>query len=398
MSKSDETYSLDNDLYPLEGYKCIFDVKCNNKGEKILTVRNDLEQKLYYSLSGEHGLCLDTHYGSVKEGNLVQKLISLPEDSPQSLLSYLQETGFFFAIPQNYEYCVDAVQLNEIVHRIKATVLLMSGISEPEHNYEQLIKYVLYLLFEKRIEICLNERIGYKSCVHDIVKILSQSSIIPLNDTDYAEANEKGTYSVEDTVYRKVYEINAEEYSDITTGEKFTFDYPGIDDRRYQVLTSVYKNGTGLGRNDRIVIDFLFHFMNVVGVIKSVSYADGITFYAKPKMEKMDKHLKLGLINVARIAISKEINYNIARMKPYYNPKKLEPLWIAPNLITAYYFALFYMRPGKEIYRKCVNPSCSGYFSVKTSNARKKYCDAKCRNASNQRDHRLREKRKAHKL
>ena len=121
-------------------------------------------------------------------------------------------------------------------------------------------------------------------------------------------------------------------------------------------------------------------------------YDGGIQFYGEGSLE-LDDRMKKALIIVARSTLSQEINYNVSKMKAIYNPRTLEPTWKAPNLLTALYFSLFYMKPNSEIYRKCANPSCTNFFLVKTSNSRKIYCCNKCRNASNQRDYRFRQKK-----
>lgn len=195
-------------------------------------------------------------------------------------------------------------------------------------------------------------------------------------------------------IYPKYYHLNTDEYEDINSGETFIFDYPGIQDKLYRQLTIAFKNNYSTTKSNRLLIEFLFHLMHDIAVIKSVSFNSGIEFYQSIEDFDISTNMKKALINVARITLSQEINYNVRNMKPLYNPQTLEPSWKASSLLTALYFSIFYMKPGSEIYRKCANPSCSGYFIVKTTNSRKKYCCDRCRNANNQRDHRKREQRK----
>ena len=132
--------------------------------------------------------------------------------------------------------------------------------------------------------------------------------------------------------------------------------------------------------------------MNTNGVVKNVTFDSGIEFYGNSS-SNLDEHMKKALLLIAKYVLAQEINHHVSRMKPIYNPITLEPSWKAPNLLTALYFSLFYMKPKSEIYRKCANPSCTNFFLVKTSNSRKKYCCGACRNASNQRDYRFRQKK-----
>ena len=167
------------------------------------------------------------------------------------------------------------------------------------------------------------------------------------------------------------------------------YDYPGINDTLYRQVTIAYKNNNIQSRNLRLMIEFLFHYMHSVGVIKAVTFEGGIEYYGSPDFSKFDSQLKKVAVLIARLVLSGEINHNTRSIKPFYNPNSLEPSWKAPSLLSALYFSIFYMKPGSEIYRKCANPSCHKYFLVKTSNSRKKYCCDNCRNANNQRSHRI---------
>ena len=171
------------------------------------------------------------------------------------------------------------------------------------------------------------------------------------------------------------------------------YSYPGINDSQYRKITIAYKNCHNVSKIQRLIIDFLFHFMHSNGVIKNVTFDSGIEFYKSDSNYTLDDNMKKGLLLIGKYVLSKEINQHVSKMRPIYNPNTLEPTWKAPNLLTALYFSLFYMKPKSEIYRKCANPSCTNFFLVKTSNSRKKYCCDDCRNASNVRSYRMRQKK-----
>ena len=166
---------------------------------------------------------------------------------------------------------------------------------------------------------------------------------------------------------------------------------------RYKAIVYLYRNGANLSKNRRYVIDFLFHFMRDIGVIGGVSFEKGIEYYSDvPQTALLDEIMKNSAVTVAKIVLNEEMNHNLSGISPKYSVLKMGPTWRAPNLISALYFSVFYLRPGTDVYRKCENPACNNRFVVKTTNSRKKYCCANCRNATAQRNHR--KKVKANKI
>lgn len=243
----------------------------------------------------------------------------------------------------------------------------------------------MYLLLGTQVTLNGTARITYSTYRHPFHDgIRNQAAIDSLQ-----QSSETESITVKDMIYAPSYELNPDEYDDISNGETFTYDYPGINDTLYRQVTIAYKNNNIQSRNLRLMIEFLFHYMHSVGVIKAVTFEGGIEYYGSPDFSKFDSQLKKVAVLIARLVLSGEINHNTRSIKPFYNPNSLEPSWKAPSLLSALYFSIFYMKPGSEIYRKCANPSCHKYFLVKTSNSRKKYCCDNCRNANNQRSHRI---------
>ncbi len=386
-------FNFGNEAFTLTGYKCVFDVVEDENGRRILTVGIDTSQELHYAFSAEHGLCTTTPFGSPQEKDLLGKFVSLPDNDAEAAFVFFQEYGYLFPLQKDDDVVVDYAVLVEVISRLKATMLLQSLLGETESDYEKILHLTLYLLLSKRVEMKLGTKTVYRSCQFSVADQLESSLMPGLSGADAEEASAKGTYTVRDTLRKPTYEFDSDEYSDIMSGECFRFDYPGITDMRYRRLTAIYKSARQESRNDRIILDFLFHLMHEVGVIKSVTYQKGIEYYGIADTTKFDSAMKTGLINVARIILSQEINHNISQMRPFYSPLKLEGSWRAPSLLTALYFSIFYRNPNTVIYRKCANPSCHNYFSVNTTNGRKKYCCDECRNANNQRTHRLKVKR-----
>ncbi|MEG0094781.1 MAG: hypothetical protein RR670_01965 [Erysipelotrichaceae bacterium] len=388
MTDLDNFFNLSNDYFSLSCKKCIFRIeevlKTDGQAHNVLMVYPVDKEVINYAFSGNQGLCLTTPHGSLQNKNILGTLISLPGDNVKKILHFFEEHGYLLPITaEGAEVDIDA--LVEILNRIKATVLLMTALEKPSLDYDQILHLSLFLLMSKQVTLNGTAQISYTTYKHPFLdSIRSQSTFDSLQQFSEAES-----IVVKDMIYVPSYELKADEYDDISNGETFTYDYPGINDTLYRQITIAYKNKNTLPKNYQLMVEFLFHYMHSVGVIKTVSFDNGIEYYGIPDYSKFDEQLTSAVVLVARLVLSGEINHNTRSIKPFYSPNSLEPSWKAPSLLTALYFSIFYMKPGSEIYRKCANPSCNKYFLVKTSNSRKKYCCDSCRNANNQRSHRI---------
>lgn len=388
MTDLDNFFNLGNDYFSLSCRKCIFRteeiLKPDGQVRNILTVYPLDNEIINYAFSGSQGLCLTTPHGSLQNKNILGTLISLPSNNVKKVINFFEEHGYLLPISAEGAE-VDADALVEILNRIKATVLLMTALEKPSFDYEQIMHLSLYLLMGKQVTLYGTSHFSYTTFRHPLHdSIRNQAAIDSLQQTSEVES-----ITVKDMIYSPSYNLKADEYEDISNGETFAYNYPGINDTFYRQITIAYKRNNIQSKNLRLMVEFLFHYMHSVGVIKAVSFDGGVEYYGSPDCNKLDERLKSAVILIARHILSGEINYNTRSIKPFYNPNSLEPSWKAPSLLTALYFSIFYMKPGSEIYRKCANPSCNKYFLVKTSNSRKKYCCANCRNANNQRSHRI---------
>lgn len=389
--ENENFFNLGNDYFSLKGYRCFTGVDIVNltpsEMRQTLKIQADKQNELHYAFSGSNGLCRTTPMGSVRKENLLSELISLPNDI-DSLRCFFEENGFLFPISETEYEEIDIYSLTEIVNHIKATVLLMSEIEEPQRNYEKILYLTLYLLLSEQFSIKLSSMNKvYSTCHHGFIKVLEKASSVPAIDGT-KEGFESDTYLIKDLVYKPNYALNIEEYQDIISGSSLTNNYPGMSDLRYKDIVYLYRNAPNETPAARITIDFLFHLMQKIGIVKKISFENGIEFYDKPVIVKFDDNLKQALITVAKIVLNEEINSNLSGIVPRFIASKMEPSWKASNLLSALYFSIFYMRPGSEIYRECANPACNNHFLVKTSNGRKRYCCPSCRNATAQRNHR----------
>lgn len=395
MVETENFFNLGTDYFSFIGQKCYFELQKNSSTEinskNVLTISSVSDEKLFFSFSGNDGLCLTTEFGSIVHKNILEIFLSLPQNNAKALLEFFENYGYFFKIPPYESNVVDFNQLIQVTYRIKATLLLMTELQQPSSDYDEILHLTLFLLLASPIKMKITEKQTYMG-YHDSIFEIIDSVIATSENSNYITIDNEDYYCIPDTIYGNTYNLRVDEYDDISTGEKFMYSYPGIDDSLYKKITIAYKSCHHTSKIQRVLIDFLFHFMNTNGVIKNVTYDLGIEFYGASNLNLDDK-MKKALLLIAKYVLSQEINHHVCRMKPIYNPVTLEPSWKAPNLLTALYFSLFYMKPKSEIYRKCANPSCTNFFIVKTSNNRKKYCCSACRNASNQRDYRFRQKK-----
>lgn len=395
MVNTENFFNLGTDYFSFIGQNCHFEILRNDdthiNSKNVLMISSDNDTKKYFSFSGNDGLCLTTEFGSILQKNVLEKFLSLPSNNAKSLFQFFEEYGYFFKMDPNENNIVDFEQLIQVTYHIKAALLLMNELQNSTINYVELLHLTMFLLLSSPIKMKITEKSTYTG-YHDSVFNTIESVIATSDDSNYITINNEDYYEIPDMIYGKSYNLRVDEYEDISQGEKFLYSYPGIDDIRYRRITIAYKNSHNVSKIQRLIIDFLFHFMNTNGVVKNVTFDNGIEFYGNPNYSLDDK-MKKALLLIAKYELAQEINHHVSRMKPIYNPNTLEPSWKAPHLLTALYFSLFYMKPKSEIYRKCANPSCTSFFLVRTSNSRKKYCCDACRNASNQRDYRFRQKK-----
>lgn len=141
--------------------------------------------------------------------------------------------------------------------------------------------------------------------------------------------------------------------------------------------------------HSRIVIDFLFHLLNIGIKIDDVPPSGKLTLSENiNSATRFDDIFRNQLIQIAKFVIKDEFDFVLYGIHPVYDIETLSPNWEIPNLFTALYFALFYTRPDYEVYRKCANPNCNRLFKFKTTNSRKQYHNTACQNAAAQMRHR----------
>ena len=388
-------FELGVETFSLPSNKCRIKKNNDDDGAVWINVEKVSDEPLYYSFDGINGLCLTTKFGSVRKKNLLLELASLDIKNEDLILQFLEENGFFFPL-QNGTVSMKLNDCLNIIYRLMATTELISDLGSMDPDMDQMLFSTLYLLLGESVELYNDDtnKTIFSSPLHEAMNIINQSSIAVNTDYDTDEAAEKGTYTVKDTVYNGTYELDAEDYDSVISGDDPWHKNPENTDARYRKIISVYKTNHNLNRNSRRIIDFLFHYMYEVGVIKKIDYRNGIEYYKDPQRKTIDEQLNSALMITARIVVANEINTIISRsVRPFFSADTLNTTWRATSLHSALFFSLFYMRPGKSVFRRCANPTCKKYFSVSSTNGRRIYCCKKCRDANNSRMHRIKIKK-----
>lgn len=384
---------FENNLFRYESYSCgcVKDIEHLAPGmAPVITfkLQSLSTRKIRFAFAAKEGLLRLATTGSVEEKNILASLLSLPDRNIQVLFDFFKKNGFLFPISKCEYESIDAHSMFELVNRIKATVRLMSAIEEPRKNYNDILHLTLYLLLSDPISINVSSlEKPYNTCSHEFYEEIKKAPYLNSLDREQ-EAFDKDTYSIIDTIYPPTFEFDINDYNDIMGG--YMSSKPGADDYRFKDVVNLYCNKPNADLSIRLITDFLFHYQNEVGIIKSYDYENGIQYYCPPDQSKFNDLMKKALINIARLIIGEEINKNLDGIHPQYNVSTMSPSWRVDSLLAAIYFSIFYMKPGLELYRQCANPTCRQYFLVKSTSTRNKYCCPECGNATAQRNYRKR--------
>ena len=78
MIDTENFFNLGTDYFSFVGQKCHFEIQKNDNphinSKNILTISSDSTEKLYFSFSGNEGLCLTTEFGSIIQKKYLGKI------------------------------------------------------------------------------------------------------------------------------------------------------------------------------------------------------------------------------------------------------------------------------------------------------------------------------------
>lgn len=381
--------------------ECMTDTEHISKTEvkETLKVRSLENAQLRFAYAPEKGLVKILDTGAVGSERILTEMISLPDRDRTALESFFENYGFFFPISREK---LEAVEMNSVwgvVNRVKAVALLMSELESAQKNYKKILALILYLLMEIPAEIKVSAyEDPYVTCCHPFYNAYRNLTQIPEADGS-RESFSSDTYQIKDTIYNPQFSLNINDYNDIISGAS---EHPGVAQSDFfKNITYLYRNAADAGDECRQIIDFLFHFQSDIGIITSWNPLGKLTLFenetacASRYREAFGEEMKEALLKIAKVVIKEELDYNLSGVLPVYDIKTMAPSWYITDLLTGLYFAVFYMRPGVELYRHCANTSCNRYFLIKTTSTKQKYCDTSCGNAASQRNHRKRVKERS---
>lgn len=256
--------------------------------------------------------------------------------------------------------------------------------------YEQMRMFqaMTYLLYDDPVELDL-EGMKYASCPHVLNELLRKP--IPLRDfrSDRGSILENGNFEVNDSISPSGRaEVSHDLYNQMQMGSFGTV--PGQGSNKYRNLFFAYMSTMKEQSNWALIVDFYMNYQNQVGIIDSVDL-DSVTYYDPKTQFTLNDDLIKALPKVARMVLSNEINHNISSIHMQYDGEGLAPRWKIDTLLQALYFAIFYMKPGIKMYKRCANPNCKRdiFFLTDRTKTNKEYCSTQCRSATGQRRRRL---------
>lgn len=406
MTNQNEKFLIMTDnLFTFDSYAChsVTDIINIRPGEikETLKMQGLSNIPIRFAFAPDKGMVRLAQNGTINSENILTQLISLPENKTDKVFNFFKEYGFLFPLRTDDYEAIDINILFDIINRVKALVYLMSEVESAAKDYRKILKWVLFLQLTPPSEFSLQcFQNDYITCIHPLYEVLRDASTIPEIDGT-KEAYNSDTYAITDTIYEPFFLLDIEFYKDTISG--FNSQTPGAKQSKlYKNITRLYRNANNQPYIIRLMIDFLFHYQNAVGIIKSISATHGIEYYdtdaniRKNYNSNFESKLKNALLEIAKITIGEELNYNLQGVYPRYDIENMSPSWQISDLLSGIYFSIFYMKPGVELYRKCANPNCSRWFLVKTTRANRKYCPGgTCANSVAQRNHRKRQKEKA---
>lgn len=231
----------------------------------------------------------------------------------------------------------------------------------------------------------------YVSCQHELNSLLRNP--IPVRDFrgDYDSILDNGNYAISDSISATGRaEVSSDLFNQIRMGN--AGDVPGQGSSEYRNLFFAYTSALKEQADWALIVDFYMNYQNHVGIIDRVDLNE-ITYYDSTAGFSLNDELKAALPKVARMVLSKEINHNISNIHMQYDGEGLAPRWQIDTLLQALYFAIFYMKPGIKMYKRCANPNCKRdvFFLTDRTKTNKDYCCVQCRSAAGQRRRRLAE-------
>lgn len=383
-----------NNLFELDSYACRCEKDTKNlipgePPETTLKLYSLMDKPIHFSYSDKDGLNLTGNQGRVIIKNVLGQILALKGDDADGFIRLISKIGFVLPVSSSNYEAVELKSLGEIVKRIRATISLMNAIDgKTAYEHIRLFNAMTFLLYSNPVQLDL-ERENYTSCQHDLYQLLHNP--LPVRDFrgEYDSILANGNFAVTDSVsVTGRSEVSRDLFNQLQAGTLGTI--PGQSSSEYRNLFFAYISTMKEHSDWSFIVDFYMNYQNHVGIIDKVDI-DQITYYDPHAQFSLTDELKEALLKVARMVLSNEINHNIRNIHMQYDGEGLAPRWQIDTLLQALYFAIFYMKPGVKIYKRCANPNCKRdiFFLTDRTKTNAKYCSTQCRSAAGQRRRRF---------
>lgn len=340
---------------------------------------------------------MDSKTGAIIENNKVlEDFLNIKLNDVEDYKNFIDKYGFVTNIPDDNKYkTLNYLDIGFFVERFRSLIQLMTALEENYIDYENILRLLAFLLFSAPRKILLREDDdeGLYSCIHPFTKLWYKIDEIPELNMHLKTSDSNDPYddyfSIPDTFTERDGQLGLFEYQESLDNAESAY---GNNSNSFNAkITKLYKNAFNkyYNYNSRTIIDYFYNLLKLDVKINDISVDGKITSNINLKNNSnFDKTYKEKLLIIAKQTIKEELDFALVGIHPTYDIYSMSPNWEIPNLITALYFAIFYTRPGYEVYRKCANPNCGRLFKVKTTNSKKMYHDPSCQNAAAQMRHR----------
>lgn len=384
MAKKDkiEESFLTSNVFLFDSYACNCKIETvyENPGvepTETVAITVDKSKPVRFAFGSKIGLVRLNEDGSIAESNILGKLLAIDSSDVKNYFGFFALNGFLLPASETAEDHIKTSDLQLIVDRLHATLVLMSTITDMSRtSYEKIVRMIFYHLFAPIVTVEVNNsRYKYISSNHSYSKFLTENKDSK-RDERFNDTFNNSEFMFTDSV--SSFSIDADFLSTILDG---TINDGYYDSTLFKNVTTAYCSPRqGKPRNMLLMNDFVFHYLYDVGIIEHVDLEK--TYYVGGKVNKdnFSPKMKEKATELAKFIIKEEIESNLKRVRPTYNMKTLEPAWKIDSLLSALYFGLFYMRPNMETYRRCANPKCNEFFLVPVSSRNKRFCCKACQN------------------
>jgi len=309
----------------------------------------------------------------------------------KTIKKFIERHGYPFPFEPSEDNSLESEALFSFIHRLEATVNLMTALGEGGDDYRKILALTLYLLLTPQTSIeFTNDWEPFCSCYHEMGYIWNNLNEVDeriLCQEDETYNIEEGCY-VEDRVRPERTFLDASEYNE-------AINYGNFDRQSMKnIATYLFRNANKVDYHCRLAIDFLFHFSRDVGDILKYDYKGELIFReSNPSADirfkdGLDEQLKQALVALAKHTLKAEFEWDLDGIRPSYNTQTMAPAWHIDYLLSGIYFSLFNIEAKNEQYRICAKPTCGRYFLTKADSTKQKYCSYNCSNATAQNVHR----------